>query len=111
MVDEELLSKVREYVSLVDEIDEKGGMAAILKEAIQTEIEDQGEEESYKRRNKKNPVFSIAIKANKLKKEIKNMADNDVNYIVLYHELAIAIEKEDFQSCIKLKEDIKNYKS
>lgn len=106
MINQLLLSKIREYVELLNELEENGGANAVFKEVFQAEIDGNTEEIT----SSKKSLFSVALKAKEAKAEVRKIAKNDIDFIVLYHQLILAEEAEDFQACAEIKNQILNYK-
>lgn len=105
MIDQNLLSKIREYVELLNELEENGGANAVLKEVFQAEIDGNAEEIT----KSKNSLFNVAIKAREAKAEVRRIANNDIDFIVLYHQLVLAEDAENFSECAEIKTQILNY--
>ncbi len=106
MINQQLLNKIREYVTLLEDLEEKGGAPALIKEAVQAEFQNKGDENSKDKKS----IISLAVRVNEIKKEVKKIAENDTSIIVLYHQLVLAENLENFSECIELKTQIENYK-
>ncbi len=105
MINQELLSKIREYVELLNELEENGGANAVFKEVFQAEIDGNTEEIT----SSKKSLFSVALKAKEAKAEVRKIAENDIDFIVLYHQLVLAEDEGDFLKCAEIKNEILNY--